>query len=402
MHKEKLKKPSSLRPLEKKAPQQGYLADIKKQLVSISLIVATLAGCSVYVYLEKIGWPELMFTALGSRTALGIIFTSLAILFIGCAITFYGSAYWIGTVAHSYEKPNQIPPKLWKQILFLHLFWNMECGVYFYGVKWSKQEKYLWWEKAAISVSEHFWITVAVLFVAAVGSSIYLHNDFFRTAIEGKISRFKTAIKILARFSWDAFQLLTVSLCSSLAMLAFIAINPKIGASEINLETTALVLLSTWPGILLGLFYLVIYQRKGKAHESLKVTAKFTAALTFYFFAVFPNQTMVPINFAALSAAGVFSQKQHTYAILKPDWVPLYQRIGFELTSDAPIVLKGYERFHLGDALLLCSQPYSPLTSPAIANPPKEKPSKQKPDMRSKDGCISVEKAELRRIDLPV
>jgi hypothetical protein len=378
-------------------PWKGLLWDIAKAIASISFLVTLVAGLSIFVYLKRIDWPELLLPSISSYAALGIIVVALVLLSFAVAVTFYGSAFWIHIVAHSYGKPGQIPEKLWLLIVLLHSFWTFGVAVFFFSFEWAK-EKESFISHIGASLSENFWIVILVFIIAVICTSYLFHRRLYQSLYPQGSSKF--ILKRIGRSIWDGFQFSLVSLTSSFALSTFFVINPDVGASDINFESVGLVLLSTWPGIAVGLLYLGVYRKKGDAKKSLRIAGIFAIALSFYFLMVFPNFTTVKINMAALGAIAVFSKDEHAYVLTKPEMKSTYEYAGFAMSNDALPIFVGYERFHLADVLLLCKDSYNPLFSP-----PSEKADGTSGNISSvskgliKRGCINVEKGEVRRID---
>lgn len=378
-------------------PWKGLLGDVAKAIVSISFLVTLVAGISIFAYLKRISWPELLLPSISSYAALGVIVVALVLLSLAVAVTFYGSAFWIHIVAHSYGKPEKIPGKLWLLIIFLHSLWTFGVAIFFFSFEWAK-EKESFLSQIGASLSENFWIVILVLFFVAVCASYLFHTQLYQSLYPSGSSKF--ILKRVVRSVWDGCQFSLISLTSSFAFSTFIAINPDIGTSDINFKSASLVLWSTWPGIFVGLIYLGVYRKKGSAKEGLRVVGIFTTVLSFYFLVVFPNFTTVQINMAALGAVAVFSKDEHTYVLIKPEMKSTYEHAGFSMSNEALPIFVGYERFHLGDVLLLCKHAYNPLFSP-----PSEKVEGSSKSLDSaskgviKHGCINVEKGEVRRID---
>ena len=403
---------------QKKQTSISSWKKLKKVFLPYAFIVPIIAAISIYGYLQRIGWPELLLPSLGSYQGLAIIVTALVVVFIFCITTFYYGGYWIHVAAHSYNKPEIPPKKLWLLVAGIHIFWNIEFIFICYGDKWQFEKETSIYKQVVIWFSQHALLSVLFLILVAIPSSILFHRRLpanIETKTEAKtqtaISKDKAGeIKSVLgeKFWWVTFcniqrgiNLALASLFSSVGLLTFFLMNPSVGTKEFSTQILAVLLILTWPGIIAGIFYLLPYGKNGNERPGLRAVGILVAGISFVICIFFPGSTIVPINFLSLSAVSVYSLEQHSYVLTKTEMKPLYQLAGFDLSDGVLPAFSAYERFHMGNVLLLCKFRYNPLFAST------EKVEEKTPTAKLVDadkallrhGCVDVGKDEVRRVD---
>jgi hypothetical protein len=419
--------------------------EVIKPVATIGFVVSVVGAIALYVYLHRIGWPELLQPSLASKTGIAVVVISLLVVFISLMLTMYGSAYWTNLVAHSYERPSSMPRKLPVFAFGVHLVWLALLDITMLG--FSADKSYAW----AHSVKEHFNDWLAGFFVLVALASIWCHwwarrnaFDIFEPEIgfKGRLcarlrSLFPTRNTATGKWTWrvvsedfagrgrrvgqDAMRgsmLVLGSLFASTAACVFVEINPTIRSLDITFANSLIVCCATLPGVIVGIYYVARYRVSGSMKGSLKDVASFAVVMGIAACAIFPATTLLPLDTLSLGAASVFTDSEHQYALGKRDAWPLYEKIGFRLVDEkadkkSPIIFRAYERYRMGDILLLCTRSNTVVLGEekrGSTSQPGSDPNPRKPAAAStvavsgkvndREGCIQTERGEVRRVEI--
>lgn len=423
---------------------RAVLWEIIKPVATIGFAISVIGAITLYAYLHRIGWPELLQPSLASKTGIAIVVISLLVVFVSLTLTMYGSAYWTNLVAHSYEQPSLIPRRLGIFAVGVHIVWLILLDVSMLGFAGDKS--YLW----ARGVKNHFNAWLAVFFALVASASICFHWWARRNLFEGKLkagfcrklyNRLRSLLPAknagtgewtwrvisedlsgrLKRIGQDASRgslLALGSLFASTSACVFVEINPTIRSLDITFLNSLIVCSATLPGLFIGIRYIKQYRFNGNVRGSLKDVASFAIVMGVAACVMFPATTLLPLDTLSLGAASVFTDTEHQYVLEKKDSWALYEKIGFRLIDKAldeksPIIFAAYERYRMGDILLLCTNSNSPAQvdkksestntpgAKAVTEKPPAAPAKSANDKSSlKDGCLQAEKGEVRRVEI--
>ncbi|WP_322057646.1 hypothetical protein [Paraburkholderia sp. J63] len=292
--------------------------EIFKPVAALGFIVSLVGAIALYVYLQRIGWPELLQPSLASKTGVALVVGSSIVVLASLVITMYGSAYWTNFVAHSYGQPASIPRRFGWFVLVLHLGWLVILAGVMLGSGDAKPVPEVA-RKQIHSLSENFQSGIVVFFGAAAAASVLLHwwgrrNLFDSLAgalTGGRDGRFRllwARLKSIGRkpdspqqggsdswvcrafarvcrvFTWAragrvladtgrGLQLAVGCLFSSLAACVFVEINPDIGASDVTIPLVLMLCAVTLPGMVVGIRYAACYRATGNAKTSVKEVA---------------------------------------------------------------------------------------------------------------------------------
>jgi hypothetical protein len=424
---------------------KAVLWEVIKPVATIGIVVSVVGAIALYVYLHRVGWPELLQPSLASKTGIAVVVISLVIVLISLTLTMYGSAYWANLVAHSYDQPSSIPRKLPSFAIAVHILWIVLLAIWMLG--FSGEKSYAWTRGVKEHIHEWLFAYFAVVALASICCHWWARRNefdvvdrksgFMRRSYDRLKGLFPSRSDDSGKLTWRIVQedvrgrgkriaqdalrgtmLALGSVFASTASCVFVEINPSIGSLDVTVWNSLIVCCATLPGIVVGVSYIVRYRASGSIKTSLKDVATFAVVMGIAACTMFPTITLLPLDTLSLGAASVFSETEHHYALERRHVWALYEKVGFraidpDVKEDSPIVFKAYERYRMGDILLLCTQPNAAVrgdekpkaTGHTASNSVSGKPAVASAVVVSDtavghEGCIQAERGEVRRVEI--
>ncbi|WP_186014152.1 hypothetical protein [Burkholderia gladioli] len=385
-----------------------FLRERLAVLCTGSAMLTVASGLALYLYLRQIGWPELLQSALLSPIGVGTVVVSIVVILFCAIATFYAGAYWLTVCADSFGGGRHVPKNIEVIIITIHLVWSLIIFATFIPA-----------EKYPDVMVHHFpsavgWIAsnlpeVSVCFVLFSSILMWIYGfrqlkNSWRAAhlypmlimisqprgFNGGLVNYFRKLTISFPFGVRGGFVSMASLNSSFAALVFLEMNPKLGAADFSWTTAAIVVVTMWPGIVVGCVYIANWRKTENVKNALRACLLFGGMVALWGILSFPATFLLPLDFLSLGLASIYSNTPHHYQVLKKESRSIFEYAGLSSRYDEPYVITAYDRFRFGDVLLVCASSYNPL-----------KTSSRGDDLREVGGCVSSDKTELRRVDPP-
>ena len=388
-----------------KEPIGKWVWAFLKPTITAGAMLTFCAGAMVFTYLRKIDRIDLLQHALASRDGLVLVFVLALVLSTTLFICFFASALITHSGVSTYKSHTDIPPSIPAYLTGVQIAGALVMFLLFFsGGKFGHSHGVFVW------ISKHYSAVMTLFIVVVVLVGGILQAKFLKDGLSSdlpKKQRFSGVSKRFALGSLIGLMFSTGVLFSAFAAWAFFVMNPEIGRQKVDFLSSALAVLTALPGMLISNYLLRSYCKYGDMKKSQRESVVGSIMVGAFVCITIPQLTLYPIDMHALSTAGMYSTDESAYVVKSKEERGALELAGFKLNSsgDDAAYVDAYVRFHLGNLLVLCTEPYDPLVSvdssdakaPASAQQQSEK-------MHLKGGCLDTDADKVARItvDEPV
>lgn len=135
----------------------------------IALVINFVGGLALYLYLQRIGWPDLLHASIISTKGLGLVVVILLLTIAAIVVVFYGATYVLFFLVNLYSDRTRMPPWLSPYIAYTHIAWLMILAVCLQGVLWLDNPTPSWWMWVFMGPANNLdWIMAGFMGVSVV------------------------------------------------------------------------------------------------------------------------------------------------------------------------------------------------------------------------------------------
>lgn len=372
-----------------------------KPTITAGAVLTFCAGAMVLTYLRKIDRIDLLQRALASKDGLVLVFAFALVLSATLFICLFASALITHAGVGIYKSHTDISPSIPAYLTGVQMTGALVMFLLFYsgGEVGHTHAPFIW-------ISQHYnSIMIGFIVVVAVFGGA-LQAKFPIDAANPELTSKERFSRLSKKFSPGAFIGLMFStgvLFTAFAAWAFFVMNPAIGKQKVDFLSSVMAVLTAVPGMLISNYLLRSYCKYGDMKKSQRESVIGSILVGAFVCMTIPQLTLYPIDMHALSAAGMYSTDKSSYVVKSQEEKEALKLAGFTLNSpdNNAVYIDAYVRFHFGNLLVLCTDPYDPLALSGFTDTKVPVGVQQQSEKEHlKGGCLDTDPEKVARITL--